>query len=104
MIAYMGRTYAVTWRDAEGASGVGRLEFAAHALRLEGPDVVEVPYGEIVGVGLGRGSGDRVAGRSSLVVKRANGRPIWIVPVTEGMALHELEDRLTALAGPRLSA
>ena len=100
----MGRTYAVTWRDAEGSSGVGRLVFGAHALHLEGCDLLEIPYDDVVGVAVGRGSGERIGGRASLVVTRATGRPIWIVPVGDGMSLHELVDRLSALADRQLSA
>jgi hypothetical protein len=100
----MERTYAVTWKDAESGGGVGRLAFGTHALYLEGCSFLEVPYDEILEVSVGRGSAERHGGRSSLVVTRSNGRPVWIAPVANGLVLHELLERLSALAGARLSA
>jgi hypothetical protein len=95
----MGSSYAVSWRESEGASDSGRLELGPHSLRLEGANSVEIVYVDVTGVSVGRGSGDRLGGRTTVVVHRRDEHPIWIAPVAQHAALLELHDRLSALAG-----
>jgi hypothetical protein len=100
----MGTTYAVSWRDSDGWSDSGRLVLGPRALRLEGAGRLEIAYDDVLDVSIGRGSGDRLGARTSVLVTRANGRPISIAPVAQRAALLELHERLTALAGAGLSA
>jgi hypothetical protein len=100
----MGTTYAVSWRDSEGASDSGRLELGPQALRLEGAGKLEIAYAEVIDIAIGRGNGDRIGGRMTVLVTRASGRPLWVAPVAERAALLELHDRLTELAADGTSA
>jgi hypothetical protein len=93
-------TYAVSWKDAEGSTDSGRLELGARALSLHGAATVEVFYGDVTGVSIGRRTGDRLRGRTTVVLSRRNGLPLWIAPVAQSTALLELHDRLSALASP----
>jgi hypothetical protein len=97
-IESMGATYAVTWRDSEGATDSGRLEFGPHALRLEGSRILEIAYEDVADVSIGRGTGDRLGGRTTVLVARRSGRPLWIAPVIHHTALLEVFDRLSLLA------
>jgi hypothetical protein len=104
-IRHMGTTYAVSWRDSGGSTDSGRLEFGPRALRLEGAGTVDIDYRDLAAVSIGRGSGDRLGGRTAVVLMRRDGRPFWIAPVTQHTALLELHGRLTAaLSGDVLSA
>ena len=94
----MGASYAVTWKDSEGATDVGRLELGATSLRLEGGASIEITYDELAEVSIGRGSGDRLRGRTTVLVSRRDGRPIWIAPVAQHATLLEVHDRLRALS------
>jgi hypothetical protein len=93
----MGPTYAVSWRDSEGSTGSGRLELGPHGLRLEGAGTLEIGYGDLTDVSIGRGTGDRLGGRTTVVLSRRNGRPLWIAPVAQHAALLELHNRVSAL-------
>ena len=93
----MGPSYAVSWKDSEGSIDSGRLELEQGALRLEGAETLEIAYDDVTGVSIGRGTGDRLRGRKTVLVTRTNGRPIWIAPVVPRAALLELFDRLTTL-------
>jgi len=48
-------------------------------------------------VSIGRGTGDRLGGRTTVVLSRRTGRPLWIAPVAQHAALLELHDRVSAL-------
>lgn len=93
----MGITYAVSWKESGGSSDSGRLVLGARTLRLEAAETLEVPYADVIEISIGRGPGDRIGGRTTVLVSRANGRPIWIAPVGQHAALLELHDRLRAL-------
>lgn len=100
----MSASYAVSWRDSEGSTDSGRLELGPRSLRLEGGRSLEIAYADVIGVSVGRGTGDRLSGRTSVVLGRRDGRPIWIAPVAQHAALLELHDRLLGLAGTPPSA
>jgi hypothetical protein len=93
----MGSTYAVSWRDSEGSTDSGRLELGPQGLRLEGAGTLEIAYGDLTGVSIGRGTGDRLGGRTTVILSRRTGRPLWIAPVAQHAALLELHDRVSAL-------
>src|SRR5215207_1814827 len=98
----MSASYAVSWRDSEGSIDSGRLELGPRSLRLEGGRSLEIAYADVIDVSVG--TGDRLSGRTSVVLGRRDGRPIWIAPVAQHAALLELNDRLLALAGMPASA
>jgi hypothetical protein len=90
--------YAVSWKDSEGSTDSGRLALGRRSLRLEGATVHEIDYEDLIHVSVGRGTGDRLRGRPTVVLSRRDGRPIWIAPVAQQAALLELYDRLSGLA------
>jgi hypothetical protein len=92
----MGITYAVSWTHAEGRFDSGRLVLGPSALRLEGADTIEVDYEDVTEISIGRGHGERLRGRTIVLVSRVNGRPILIAPVAQHAALLELHERLQA--------
>jgi hypothetical protein len=89
-------TYAVSWRDSEGSTDAGRLELGPQSLRLEGAGILEIAYGDLTAISIGRGTGDRLGGRTTVVLSRRNGRPLWVAPVAQHAALLELHDRVNA--------
>lgn len=97
----MGPTYAVSWRDSEGSTDSGQLELGPQGLRLEGAGILEIAYGDLTAVSIGRGTGDRLGGRTTVVLSRRNGRPLWVAPVAQHSALFELYDRVSALVSER---
>jgi hypothetical protein len=94
----VGASYAVTWKDSEGSTDAGRLALGSQSLRLDGASSLEVAYDDLIGVSVGRGTGDRLGGRTTIVLNRRSGRPIWIAPVVQHLALLELFDRLAAVS------
>jgi hypothetical protein len=102
-------TYAVTWREPDGRTFVGRLALGPRALRLEGrrrgadEPAVERRFGyrELRGLRVGTRGVDRLDGRPTVVVERAEG-PYVVAGAGMGAPIvHELADRLAVL---RLSA
>jgi hypothetical protein len=94
----MGNTYAVGWKHFEGRVDSGRLVLGRKSLRLEGSDTIEVDYDDVTEISIGRRDVERLGGRTTVLLSRVNGRPIWIVPVAQHAALLELHDRLRARA------
>jgi hypothetical protein len=66
---------------------------------LEGSGGIEIAYSDLTGVAIGRGTGDRLKGRTTVVLSRRDGRPIWLAPVAHHAALLEVHDRVSALIG-----
>jgi hypothetical protein len=98
----MGNSYGVVWREGNNGLARGRLEFLPRALRLEGledstPSARELPYADLASVHIGRGAGDRIGGRPSLVLQPRVGNRISIASVAEPGAIGELAERLGAL-------
>jgi hypothetical protein len=63
---------------------------------LAGAGILEIGYGDLTAVSIGRGTGDRLGGRTTVVLSRRNGRPLWVAPVAQHAALLELHDRVNA--------
>ena len=105
----MKTTYAVKWREPDGQTYVGRLAFGSRTLQLEGrgadgPAVDrQIGYDEVRAVGVGSRRADRLDGRPSLVVERADGRYLVTSAGAGAGIVQELVDRLAELrlATPR---
>jgi hypothetical protein len=85
--------------ELERLGGVHRLGPArarAYGLRLDGAGTVEIAYADLTAVSIGRGIGDRLGGRTTVVLSRRTRRPLWIAPVAQHAALLELHDRVSA--------
>lgn len=91
-----GFTYAVTWIDGD-ALFVGHAQLRARELRLEGRSngregLRTVPYGDVVGIDVQRGSTGR-----GLAVALAGGGVLTISSLDRPGSLGELADRLRKL-------
>jgi hypothetical protein len=64
--------------------------------RPEGARTLDIAYGDLTPVSIGRGPADRLGGRKTVLLSRRNGEPLWIAPVAQHAALFELYDRVSA--------
>jgi len=76
-LAKMQRSYAVTWKEADGLPHSGKLELPLRGVSLEGtnggaPLSVLIPYGELLGLRMASPA-ERLAGRPTLVLDRRRG-------------------------------
>jgi hypothetical protein len=99
-------SYAVTWREADGATYSGRLELTARYVRLEGGNSIaggarHVAYRDIVRLGMARRADERVDGRPTLVLERETGDALLLAGVGQPGALAEIAERLAPLVGGR---
>jgi hypothetical protein len=98
-------TYAIRWREPDGATFLGRLELAPTAILLEGRAngdaavVRSLPYDELLGFHIGRGPDERLDGRAALVVERRAGDVLVTSAVVHAGVLTELADRLAGVTG-----
>jgi hypothetical protein len=98
------RTYAVKWREPDGATFVGRLALDARDLHLDGrlagvdgPSVQRrFGYDELSGLQIGSRT-DRLDGRPAVVVDRAEGRYLVADAGIGALIVHELVDRIAEL-------
>jgi hypothetical protein len=79
-----------------GSTKSGRLELGQQGLHLESAGAIDIAYGDLTAVSIGRGPADRLGGRTTVVLSRRNGEPLWIAPVAQRSALLELYDRMSA--------
>jgi hypothetical protein len=98
----MRTSYAITWQRAGEAPRSGRLELAPRALDFEGSNGAgseseTIPYEDVTGVRIARASGDRLAGRQTLVLDRRSGDPIRIASIVHPGIISELAERLASL-------
>jgi hypothetical protein len=99
----MGATYAVKWREPDGASYVGRLALDAGTLRLEGrgSDGTRVDrrigFDEVRDVAVGSRGPDRLDGRPALIVDRDDGRYLVASAGSGPGIVQEVVERLAEL-------
>ena len=94
-------TYAVSWEEPDGAAGSGRLELRHRALVLHGQNGVGAvthafPYADMTTVRVGRGEGERLSDRPTLVVDLASGGSLRVAGVAQPGIVAELATRLAA--------
>lgn len=98
-------TYAVKWREPDGQTFVGRLALGPHTLRLDGRGLGaqgqavkrQFSYQELRSLRIGSRGADRLDGRPTLVVERADG-PYLVADAGMGApTVQELVDRLAGL-------
>ena len=99
----MKASYAVKWREPDGKTYLGRLEFAAKALVLEGrengspPKQRSLGYDELAGFHLGRRGVERLDGQLALVLDCGGDEFLITSSVMHGGVLQELVHRLSEL-------
>ncbi|HET7567777.1 MAG TPA: hypothetical protein VFJ91_07295 [Gaiellaceae bacterium] len=103
-------SYAVLWSEPAQPVRAGKLELEPTGLRLEGSlgrrggrQVHRVFYEDIESVHVGRGNGERLAGRPALVLDLAVGGPLRIGSVQGLGVLSELAERLGHLTATGLA-
>jgi hypothetical protein len=105
-------TYAITWREPDGRTFVGRLALAPRALQLdgrprspEGPSVKrQLGYDELLGLRLSNRSAERLDGRRALVLECEEGTYFVADTGLGAPVVNELADRLARLADRKESA
>jgi hypothetical protein len=99
----MKTSYAVKWREPDGKTYLGRLEFAPKALVLEGrangspPTRRTLRYDELGGFHVGRAGAERLDGQAALVVECGGDEVLITSAVVHAGVLQELVYRLTEL-------
>lgn len=98
----MRETYAISWREAEGRVYSGKLEVEARGLRLagatgQGAAALEIPFGDLSVVRVGRSPAERMDGRVTLVLERRAQGPVRIASVAQTGIVSELAERLASL-------
>ena len=96
----MSRTYAVTWEEPGLPRHAGKLELRGSVLSLEGSNgggssTVLVPYDEVVEVRIAL-NGERLGGRPTLVLERAQGA-LRVAGVAAPGVVSEIAEELSAL-------
>jgi hypothetical protein len=94
----------VVWQEEAGRPVTGQLVPGEESLRLEGVRDgqlvrLEVLYANLVGLRIGRGPGERLNDRATVVIERRDASRLLVSALGAGM-LHELVDALTALSPP----
>jgi hypothetical protein len=93
-------SYAVVWREDEGARNVGKLEPEPGALHLTGLAEQWVSYSDLVSLRIQRRQAGLLARRPILVLVERDGTMVEIWPLQGAGALHELADEIAeACAG-----
>jgi hypothetical protein len=99
----MATSYAVKWREPNGHTFLGRLEFSANALVLEGRDGSEgavirtIGFHELRGFHLAHTADERLNGQTTLVVERPQGDFLVTSSVVHAGVLQELVHRISEL-------
>jgi hypothetical protein len=101
-------SYGVVWQESERAPVAGKLEIDSAHLRLEGNDsnhlsARTVALSELVGVRVGRESGERLDGRPTLLLDLSSGGTIRIAALAQAGIVAEIAERLVGLE-PRMRA
>jgi hypothetical protein len=99
----MATSYAVKWREPDGKDYLGRLEFQANALLLDGREsgsaslLRRLAHDELGGFHLGRNSSERLDGRPALVVNCGGEDYLITSAVMHAGVLQEIVHRLSDL-------
>lgn len=99
-VSFQRRTYAVTWREADGPLRAGKLALGSTGLRLEGGTArghlssQRILYNDLSEIETARDPAVRIGGRPTIMVKRPGRSPLAIACVDNPGCLHELAERL----------
>jgi hypothetical protein len=98
----MRKSYGVVWKSGEGPLVVGRLGIGPLALELEG--LVEgeerrehVEFESLAGARVGRGPGERIDGRPTVVLDRRSAPTLFVSTVVQPSLVGEIVEGLAAL-------
>jgi hypothetical protein len=101
----MKTTYAVTWQEPDGHVYSGKLEVRPTSIGLEGANgegakAKIVPFEELIGIHIGRSTGDRLEGRPSLVLDLQRGS-VKIASVAQPGILSEIAEQIASFTRGR---
>jgi hypothetical protein len=93
----------VVWVENGGMLLAGRLDVSESGLRLDGGSrharrTLDVPFAEVRSFRIGRGNGDRIGGRRSLILELAGGDVVSVAAFDRPGAEAELLERLELAA------
>jgi hypothetical protein len=94
------RSYAVTWREPDGAVRAGKLELRPNALHLASGtprrrrSEQTLRYADLSAVEMTRRPSERIHGRPTAMIKRPGRAPLAVAAISGPGALHELVERL----------
>lgn len=97
-------SYAIVWRESEGAEYSGRLELQADRIVLSGSKAGsrttrEVPYDDLAAAALERRSSGRATTRPTLILSTSDESRLEIASLDGLGALHELAERIEGARG-----
>jgi hypothetical protein len=89
----------VIWVEDGGAPVAGRLDVTSSGLHLDGGSrmmrrIRDLDFGDIASVRIGRRNGERIAGRSAVVLQLIGGTSLSFSGFDRPGAVHELAERL----------
>jgi len=92
---------SVVWSEDAGPLRPGRLDLCGSRIVLTGGSRLEqirleVPFSELRGVRIARGTDERLGGRATLLLERHDGRVISIAGVATIGVLHEVSEHVRA--------
>lgn len=98
----MRKSYGVVWRSGDGPLVVGRLDVQPLGFELDGlldgePRRECLSYEELTEARVGRGAGERISGRPTVVLERRSGRPLYVSTVAQPSLVGEIVEGLAAL-------
>lgn len=99
-------TYPVLWAEPNEAPVTGTLTLGRDSVELDGGrhgQLVRrsIAHRDLAGIRIGRATGDRLGGRSAIVVERHDAPSVLVRPLGLGL-LNELADLLTHLCAQRV--
>ena len=99
-LAHMQRSYAVTWKEADGLPHSGKLELRLRGVSLEGANgngalSVLIPYDELLGLRIASAA-ERLAGRPTLVLDRRRGT-LRIASIDAPGIIHEVREQVETM-------
>jgi hypothetical protein len=102
-------SYAVLWREPDGVVCSGALQLGPERLRLGGncrdgrSREHEIAYGDVTSTRIGRAPGERIDGRSTLILE-AGGATLLITSAVGLGMIHEMAERLEGLTARSTTA
>jgi hypothetical protein len=92
-------SYGIVWQENGAAPVAGKLEIGPSELHLEGSDrdhlvARSFAIADLVGMHVGRGSGDRLDGHPTLLLELAGGETVRIAALAQAGIVAEIAERL----------
>lgn len=109
-MSFQRRSYAVTWREADGLVRAGKLTLGPGCLRLEGGtargrlSAQKILFSDLAVIETSRDPAKRIGGRPTILLWRSNRPLLAIACIDDPGSLHELAERLRQAITDTVSA